>query len=123
MAPATINEWLFNKFVEWEKQQPGRRSTYSAFARYLDVKQQSLSSWINGTSEPKIESAYKISLKLGNEIFEIMNIEPPDNLLLYITANWDQLPPEIQNSVHEQIAHYLATHGENNEPTTHPVQT
>ncbi len=71
------SEWLMGKFTEWEKAQRSRQS-YSAFARYLGVKQSSLSQWIAGNYPPGGENLQKIATKLGYEIYDVLGISRPE---------------------------------------------
>jgi len=71
-----FSEWILGKFAEWERDQP-RRQSYSAFARYLEVKQTTLSAWINGGIIPSYEKAGLIADKLGDEVYLILGYEPP----------------------------------------------
>jgi transcriptional regulator with XRE-family HTH domain len=73
------NDWLINKFGEWERK-TGRRQSYSAFARYLGVKQSSLSQWLAGNYPPADDNLRKIANKLGFEIYDILGIARPDPL-------------------------------------------
>jgi len=66
--------WLTKKFREWESN-IGRRQSVSAFARYLDVNQASLSRWMNGDGPPNYENILKIADKLGPETYQVFDIE------------------------------------------------
>lgn len=68
--------WLMEKFVEWEKKQ-SRRQSYSAFARYLGVKQPTLTRWLAGDNPPDGDNLRIVAEKLGYEIYDILGIERP----------------------------------------------
>jgi transcriptional regulator with XRE-family HTH domain len=72
-----IKDWLLAQFIEWEKMQP-RRQTYSAFARYLDVKQSTLSQWMAGNYDPQDEKIIaKLAAKLGEEVYDVLGLPHP----------------------------------------------
>lgn len=114
-----FKDWLFSKFQEWEHAQPKRRMSFASFARFLsnnsfDVKitQQVIDAWINGRYKPGRKYAPVLAEKLGIEVYDYLDLEPPDPMLLYISANWERLPPNIQHAISDQITEYLAAQGE-----------
>lgn len=72
---ASVKDWLNQKFRDWEKSQ-GKAQSYYAFARYLEVSQSGLSSWMAGTSEPDGEELNTLAVKLGPEIYRVMGTQP-----------------------------------------------
>lgn len=72
-----FKDWLMDKFVSWERTQT-RRQSFSAFARYLDVKQASLSQWMNGSYTPTGENLIKVANKLGSEVYRVVGLPAPD---------------------------------------------
>lgn len=88
-----FSEWLNERFLEWEQQQ-GKRQTVSAFARYLDVPQSSLSSWMAGAYVPSGENLLVLASKLGSEIYDTLGVlRPPiaDPDIVYIASVWKEL--------------------------------
>jgi transcriptional regulator with XRE-family HTH domain len=88
-----FSQWLNERFLEWEKQQ-GKRQTVSAFARYLDVPQSSLSSWMAGAYVPSGENLLLLATKLGAEIYDTLGISRPpiaDPDVIYIASVWNRL--------------------------------
>lgn len=65
------------KFIAWEKTQT-RRQSYSAFARYLGVKQASLSQWMNGNYTPTGDNLVKVAAVLGPEVYKVLGLVSPD---------------------------------------------
>lgn len=79
-----FSTWLNTQFMDWEKGM-GRRQTVSAFARYLEVPQPSLSRWLNGDTTPDPQNVLKIALKFGPVAFDILGMKRPAN---YRIANY-----------------------------------
>lgn len=111
-----FKEYLFEFFIEWEKKQPKRRSSYSAFARWLSdnsyrvvIKQQTVSEWINGKYKPDDEE-YLLVLaeKIGDVIYDVLNKKRPNPFLLAITTRWDRISDEHQRRLAEQAEQYEA---------------
>ena len=72
-----FSSWMMEKFKEWEQDQPRGRSSFTAFARYLGVKQPSLTRWMAGDNPPDAGNIQKLSEKLGPEIYEILGFARP----------------------------------------------
>lgn len=66
-----FQEWLEQKFTEWEQTKPTRQSYYN-FARYLDVSHTDMTQWISGVSQPSGDDLAKLAAKLGTEIYTIL---------------------------------------------------
>lgn len=73
-----LASWLTDKFREWEKS-TGRRQNVTSFARYLGVKQPSLTRWMSGDNPPDYGNAQKLASKLGYEIYDILGMVRPDS--------------------------------------------
>jgi hypothetical protein len=109
-----FKEYIFNYFVEWEKLQPKKRSSYSAFARWLSknsyqtiIKQQTVSEWINGKYKPDDEQFLLVlAEKIGDEIYDVLNKKRPNPFLLAITTRWDRISEERQRKLAEDAARY-----------------
>jgi len=100
--------FIERKYLEWQLKTGGRQSI-QAFATYLGVSQPLLSTWLNGsTKTPSPTSLYKLAQKLGNEVFELFDIVPPDPLLNYIITSWDRLSQENQHAIREKVELYLS---------------
>lgn len=102
----TFSEWLDNRYLEWQTR-GGRRSTLTAFAKYLGISQSLLSRYLNDGVLPSIDTIPKLAEKLGPEIYNFFNETPPDPLLQYIARHWHELPAERQNQIREQVETYL----------------
>lgn len=116
MTPQLFKDFLFDYFIEWEKQQPKKRSSYSAFSRWLSdnsyktvIKQQLVSDWINGRYKPEDEK-YLLVLaeKIGNEIYEVLGVEPPNPYLQKINSLFQYLSPKHQQQLADEAERYEA---------------
>lgn len=90
MTNEKMQDWLFVKFHEWAIAQ-GKKVTQADFARYLGVSPSTLSMWINKKQPPDRHSADLIALKLGPEVYEILQIEPPE------ISSITNLPHEVRS--------------------------
>ena len=93
--------WLTRKFREWESK-TGRRQSLSAFARYLGVKQPSLSHWINHDNPPSYENIEKLAEKLGPEIYDIMGMPRPDPNIEKLVELYSAASPEQKKEILRQ---------------------
>ena len=110
MASADFKDFLFNRFLEWEKNQPGQRSSFSAFSRWLSdnsfnvvIQQQLLSYWIKGSYQPSDEKyLFVLAEKLGLEVYDALGKSRPNPYLYRIRQVFDNIPPDKQQSLAEQ---------------------
>lgn len=84
------------KFIAWERTQK-RRQSFSAFARYLDVKQASLSQWMNGNYTPTGDNLLKVAAKLGDEVYFILGYKASGSP----EEHWDVMSPRMRSAFSE----------------------
>lgn len=102
----TFPQFLEKKFLEWQSEQGGRR-TVSDFAKYLGVKQSSVSMWWTGANVPSKESIDKLADKLGIEVYDALGVPRPNENLYYVTKHFEKVPDKLQKAIREQIEKYL----------------
>lgn len=91
----TSQEWLNQKFAAWEQAQ-GRKQSYYAFARYLEVSQSDLAQWMDGIGTPTGDDLRTLAAKLGPEIYEALGIPRPSPEGQKVTISFNNLPPDIR---------------------------
>jgi hypothetical protein len=113
MPTIQFKDYIFSKFIEWEKEQPKRRSSFSAYARWLsnnslniEIKQQILDHWINGKIPKDDKYVLVLAEKLGNEVYEILGREPISPRLHKINRLWEFLPEDIQIEIEKTAEKY-----------------
>lgn len=111
-----FKDYLFDFFVAWEKKQPKKRSSYTAFARWLSdnsyavlIKQQMVSDWIHGKYKADDER-YLLVLaeKVGDEIYEVLNKQRPNPFLQRIIKRFPNIPPDKQRQLAEDSERFEA---------------
>jgi len=100
-----FRQWLELKFLEWQRNQGGRK-TVLQFAEFLGVSQQAASSWMNGTRLPQGDYLRKLADKLGLEVYDVLGLERPDPFLHYFIKHWEKLPEEAQDALLEIAESY-----------------
>jgi transcriptional regulator with XRE-family HTH domain len=103
-----VRKWLNQKFLDWQIK-TGKRQTLRSFAKFLDVKEQSLSGWMNGSNPPSGENLQKIAFKLGFEIYDLVGKVRPGNIVPF-----SSLPPELQTRLTDAMMEISATLKEKN---------
>jgi hypothetical protein len=103
MPMATAQAWLNQKFLEWERTQ-GRKQSYYAFARYLEVSQSGLGQWMTGSGVPSGEDLLNIASKLGPEIYDVLGLPRPNAEVQRLTVSFANLPPDIRQRLANAIA-------------------
>ncbi len=71
-----FQDWLEQKYTEWDQAQPTRQSYYN-FARYLDVGHTALTQWVSGVSQPLGDDLAKLAAKLGSDIYAVLGLPSP----------------------------------------------
>lgn len=100
-----FDKWLFEKFIEWEKTQPRKRSSYAKFAAYLsgnelkiEISPQVLNGWINGKYKPDAKYIPALVEKLGEETFDILDLPRPDHRLRDIQVRYETIPDPLKDT-------------------------
>jgi len=112
-----FKEYIFQEFKDWEDQQPGGRSNYTAFANWLSqnaygvtIKQQTITDWFKGRYKPNDEKIILVLVeKFGDEVYEILERSPIDTLFIYVQDNWSDAPLKEQKRIAEIIQKYSGT--------------
>lgn len=106
---------LFAYFKSWEELQPKKRSSFSAFARWLSnntmkvqVKQQVVDSWMNGSIPKDHKFVAVLAEKIGIEIFDWLDLPRPNQYLKLATEKWEFMSEEKQKQISSMIAEEAA---------------
>jgi hypothetical protein len=99
---ANIQDWLTKKFTEWERAQ-GRKQSYYAFARYLEVSQSGLGQWMTGSGAPSGDDLLNIAGKLGPEVYDVLGLPRPNAEVQRVTVSFASLPPDIRQRLTNAI--------------------
>jgi transcriptional regulator with XRE-family HTH domain len=100
-----FRQWLELKFLEWQRNQGGRK-TVLQFADYLGVSQQTVSSWWNSPKIPQGDNIRKLADKLGLEVYDVLGLERPDPFLHYFIKHWEKLPEDAQDALLDMAESY-----------------
>ncbi len=100
---ATVKDWLNQKFDEWEKAQ-GRKQSYYAFARYLEVGQTGLAQWMIGSGAPSGDDLLNVAKKLGPEVYDILGLPRPNAEVQRLTVSFANLPADIRQRLTNAVA-------------------
>ncbi|HEX9018254.1 MAG TPA: hypothetical protein VF806_03665 [Anaerolineaceae bacterium] len=99
----TFKDWLNQKFAEWEKNQ-GRRQSYYAFARFLEVSQSGLGQWMAGAAVPGGDDLIVLAGKIGPEVYDVLGLPRPNAELQRVTVSFASLPPDLRQRLTNAIA-------------------
>ena len=101
----TLPEFLTQNYLDWQAAQ-GEIRTLEEYAEHLGVNRSLLSFWMNGKRVPSEENIDKMSLKLGNEIYDVLNIPRPNPYKQIVDRVWEFLPEEFQKRFSEEAEKY-----------------
>lgn len=72
-----FSSWFLERYLEWQTDL-GERKSLTDFAAWIGVSQPVLSNYINGKREPGEDNAYLFYLKFGEEVYDVLDMEPSD---------------------------------------------
>ena len=98
-----FQEWLEQKYAEWEQTQSTRQSYYN-FSRYLDVAHTDMAQWVSGVSRPFGDDLAKLAAKLGNEIYSILGIASPTIPIRGAAAPFAKLPAALRQRLTNAVS-------------------
>lgn len=103
-----FSAWLDQRYLEWQNRQGGSRSLLE-FGKHLGVKQSTLSQWINGRRVPQDKEIIDaLAFKLGDEIYDVLDLPRPDPDYAYVHYVWKELSDDQKSALKEQIKKFLA---------------
>ena len=108
----TFQEWLEEKYKDWEKTQGGKQ-TYYTFAHFLDVGHSSLTLWITGAAVPGVDDLAKLASKLGPEIYSLLSLAKPNSPLGMLNASFNLLPSAFQSRLANAVTETVKTIAQN----------
>jgi len=109
-----FNRYLENYYLDWQKEHG--RSSIRKFSKWLGIHYSLIDQWMNGKGgKPGPKNLAKLSLKIGPEVYDLLNIPRP--LLSYrrLVAIYDDLPLEEQIAIDNKIGEMLPDYLKSNE--------
>jgi transcriptional regulator with XRE-family HTH domain len=91
------------------------RASIREFSRWLDINQAQITQWMNGKGRPGIVSARKLAMKLGPEIYDILDLPRPPKAIHELQSTYQTIPQE-ERQLFEQdfdrwLEDWLKSHG------------
>jgi hypothetical protein len=114
MTDVLFKDFLFDAFIDFQKKK--RKNSITAFADYLTksnqlgtrFSQQLVSGWLNGDFSPSEKYAPALADVLGESVYTILEMDPPDTDLEIVNALWAFIPEEKRREIREQAEQYRA---------------
>jgi hypothetical protein len=101
-----FSQWLERQYLAWQASE-GKRRTIGEFSSWLGFKQPIVTMWMNGDRKPGQASADRLAIKLGGEVYALLGLQPSDNRLVNIQANWPHLTDAQRASLDQLVTGYL----------------
>lgn len=98
LEPTPFTQWLNGKFIEWIAS-TGKRHTVKEFATWLNIPRPLLSRYLNGSRIPSRKTADLIANRLGQEIYDVLGMQRPDEILQRLQGVWDRLTEEQKSRI------------------------
>jgi transcriptional regulator with XRE-family HTH domain len=100
-------QFLEMKFLDWQQREGGRK-TVAEFAKYLGVKQSTVSMWWTSNNTPRDDGIIRnLAFKLGVEVYDVLGLDRPDADLLYMQQHWDEISTEDRRAIRDRVAKYV----------------
>jgi len=96
------------KFLEWQQKTGGRR-TVKQFAEYIGVGQTTVSGWWNEGRKPEGDNVSKLARLFGTDVYDVLGLPRPEENLLYIQSNWDQLSARERKAIRDMAEKYVTS--------------
>lgn len=101
-----FSNWLERQYIEWQIQ-AGHRKTISEFAEWLGFRQSIVSLWMNGDRTPGHDSADRLALRLGSQVYDLLGLTPSDLRRVHIDEVLKYLTDDQINNIVNQVDRYL----------------
>ncbi len=97
-----FQEWLWQKFIQWRGE---TINGPTAFARYLGIKQQIVSSWLNGKYKPRnLDHIRAIGDKFP-DVYEVLSIQS----IVEKPELYDQVPQPYRDHLKDALTELTTT--------------
>ena len=80
MQPTKFTQWLEKQYIAW-LHETGERRTQRQFATWLGITPALLSHYLRGSRRPMGEFLDAVAERLGDEAYDMAEVERPDPLL------------------------------------------
>lgn len=94
-------DFLNKAFLEYMREK-GRPVSAASWAKYLGVKNASLSQWMNNVRDPSGDNVHRLAAKLGPKVYDLLGLPrsmPADNEFEAIASVWFELPRETRQTI------------------------
>lgn len=93
MNDRQVTDWFVTKYLDWQKENRSI-SSMAEFARYLDVGDKALNTWVNGRNNPSYRKAIQIAKKLDDySLLDILGYPRP----VSSDVPFDSLPADLRD--------------------------
>lgn len=84
------------------------------FSNWLGIKRPSLSHYLNGNAEPEGNNLYRIAIKLGFEVYEILGYDQPDHAIHEWQILYELTPDDMKDELIQMNKDWLKKKGVSN---------
>ena len=98
MQPTKFSAWLEKQYINWLTQ-AGERRTQREFAAWLGISNALLSHYLRGSRNPTSDFLEKIALRLGDEVYDVVELPRPDPQLRKVKNAWPSLSKDQKTRI------------------------
>lgn len=100
----TFSEYLFYKYIEWEKAQKEPKTT-ADFAEAVGVNRQTINKLLEKGSDniPQLRTVHALAKVVGDDIYEFLGLTQSKLDFELVKQNWEQLPADARGKIVEIV--------------------
>jgi len=106
-TPADVMRWFEEHYIQWRSRQTARQVGVTQWAKFLDVKRDTLNKYMLRGSLPEGENKLRIGDKYP-ELYDLLGEARPDPQFRSLARNWERIPARVRRQMMEQAEQYSA---------------
>lgn len=105
---STQSKLILEHYLDYQRQQE-RQITLKEYAEHLQIHETTLNLLINDKRSISNNMAAHLAKKTGdNRFYDLKGLPHPDPIFTYVVNKWQELKPEFQRMIKDQVAKYLS---------------
>ncbi len=108
-----FSDYLERHYLDWQIE--NGRASIRKYSLWLGINSSLVIQWMNGNGKPGSKNLAKLAIKLGPDIYDVLEIPPPPEFIRKLEAIYDDLSIDQQQQLQKQIAEILDDYIKSNE--------
>jgi ribosomal protein S6 len=108
-----FSDYLEKQYLLW--QMDNGRASIRQFSRWLNINHALVTQWMNGNGKPGLGSMRKLAVKLGPEVYDIMDVAHPPKAINELEEIYHIISPNdyptLELDFDRWLEQWLKSHG------------